>query len=339
MSSRRSIGLPITLAIFMIVLLVALTVGWILLAVYGLLGDAKMAGLYWTLLSVGTTSLVLVLVGTVMYLALSIKAISLNQRQSNFIDSVTHELKSPIASLKLYVQTLSRRHVSQSQTEGFYRYMLEDVERLDGLINHLLDAARLDRDSTDEQREEIELSQLLADCAHSVCVRYRVPAETVRVAVQPHAVTARRVDLDMIFRNLIDNAVKYAGEHPQVEITSRLDEGHLGVICIRDNGPGIPQPLRRKIFGRFVRLGAELERKQPGTGLGLYIVRTLVKRNRGRIRVRDTEEGKGTVFEVCLPGCKPIEETAQAGSDDDSGPDKTVRTSLPGTFPSARQQP
>ena len=338
MSSRRSIGLPITLAIFMIVLLVALTVGWVLLAVNGLWAT-RGAGLYWTLLSVGTTSLVLVLVGTVMYLALSIKAISLNQRQSNFIDSVTHELKSPIASLKLYVQTLSRRRVSQSQTEGFYRYMLEDVERLDGLINHLLEAARLERESTEDEREDVDLSQLLADCAHSVCLRYSVPSETVRVAVQPCFVSARRVDLDMIFRNLIDNAVKYAGEQPQVEVTSRPEDGQPGVICIRDNGPGIPQPLRRKIFGRFVRLGAELERKQPGTGLGLYIVRTLVKRLRGRIRVRDTEEGTGTVFEVSLPGCTLIEETETTDSGHGAGPAQAVDSALPTPPPSASQKP
>lgn len=307
MSSRRSIGLPIILAILMIVLLIALTIGWVVLAVYGALGHAKMAGLYWTLLTVGTTSLVLVLVGTVTYLSLSIKAINLNQRQSNFIDSVTHELKSPIASLKLYVQTLSRRRVSLDQQEGFYRYMLDDVERLDHLINHLLDAARVDRESVDEQWEAVDLAQILAGCSSSVCLRYRVPRDTVRLDVQPSLVTARPVDLDMIFRNLIDNAVKYAGDQPRVEITSRLDSGRQAVILIRDNGPGIPHALRKKMFGRFVRLGAELERKQPGTGLGLYIVRTLVKRLRGRVRVRDTATATGTVFEVCLPACAPIE--------------------------------
>ena len=310
--SRRSIGLPITLAIFMIVLLIALTVGWVLLAVFGALGDARMAGVYWILLSAGTTSLVLVLVGTVMYLTLSIKAISLNQRQSNFIDSVTHELKSPIASLKLYLQTLARRNVSQAQQEGFYQYMLEDVEQLDQLINHLLDAARMEKDSVDEQWDDVDLASLLTDCAHSICLRYRVPLETVHLDLQPCTLVARRVDVDMILRNLIDNAVKYAEDPPRVEVSLRVEEGHCGIIRIVDNGPGIPHPLRRKIFGRFVRLGAELERKQPGTGLGLYIVRTLVKRMRGRIRVRNTDAGTGTMFEVCLPGCTPGSVTGPA---------------------------
>lgn len=315
MSMRRSLRLPITLAIFMIVLLIALTVGWVVLAVIGALGDTRMAGLYWTLLSVGATFFVLVLVGTVMYLALSIKAINLNRRQSNFIDSVTHELKSPITSLKLYVQTLSRRRVDQQQQEAFYRFMLEDVERLDHLINHLLEAAHLERDPVDEEQEQVDLAQLLAECAHSVCLRYRVPRGVVQLDVTPCCASARRVDLDMIFRNLIDNAVKYAGEEPRVEVTLRLQDGNKGVVRIGDNGPGIPQPLRRKIFGRFVRLGAELERKQPGTGLGLYIARTLVTRLRGRIRVRDSEQETGTVFEVLLPGVTPQPQTARSDGD------------------------
>src|SRR4029078_2464615 len=112
MFERRSLRLPITLGVVMLVLLVALLVGWILLTIFGALQSEQTAGLYWALLSVGTTSLAFVLFGVVMYLTLSIKTINLTRRQSNFIDSVTHELKSPIASLKLYVQTLSRRQMS-----------------------------------------------------------------------------------------------------------------------------------------------------------------------------------------------------------------------------------
>ena len=107
----------------------------------------------------------------------------------------------------------------------------------------------------------------------------------------------------MIFRNLIDNAVKYSGAEPSVQISLRLTpEAGLTVTRIQDNGRGIPPPMRRKIFGRFVRLGLELEREKPGTGLGLYIVRTLVRRIGGRIQVSDADDGSGTAFEVQLPG-------------------------------------
>ena len=204
MAARRSVRLPIVLGVIMIVLLVVLTVGWVLLTVVRALADSRSAGLYWAILSVGTTLLVLVLVGVVVYMALSVKAINLTRRQSNFIDSVTHELKSPIASLKLCLQTLNRRHVSQSQKASFHRFMLEDVERLDHLINQVLDAGRIEKGRPDGEMPPVELVPVLRACAEAVCLRYRVAEDTVRFRVQPCTVRAARADLEMIFRNLLD---------------------------------------------------------------------------------------------------------------------------------------
>ena len=129
-----------------------LTVGWVLVTVFGALKDASLSGVYWALLSIGSTFILLLVVGVVLYLILSIKAINLTRRQSNFIDSVTHELKSPIASMKLYLQTLSRHQVSQQLQADFHRFMLEDLERLDHLINQMLDAGRLDAERPDGRR-------------------------------------------------------------------------------------------------------------------------------------------------------------------------------------------
>jgi signal transduction histidine kinase len=298
---RRALGWPITLGVVMILLLAALAAGWVILAMYGILDGSRWAPLFWTLLSVGSAFFVLVLVGVVLYLILSIKTINLNQRQSNFIDSVTHELKSPIASLKLYLQTLSRHEVDREERSRFYRHMLEDVERLDELINHLLDAARLDRLSERHAVEEIELSAVARECAVSVAARYHLPPENVRIATEPCVVRGSAVDLELILSNLIDNAAKYASEtNPTVSILVRPD-GEWAVARVADNGRGIPRHLRKKIFGRFVRLGLELERKKTGTGLGLYIVRTLVRRLKGKVAVLDGEGGQGTIFEVRLP--------------------------------------
>ncbi|MBU4273063.1 MAG: HAMP domain-containing histidine kinase [Planctomycetes bacterium] len=290
------------LAIAMIALLIVLTVGWVLLSVFGAMEDTDRSGVYWALLSIGSTFILLLLVGVVLYLILSIKAINLTRRQSNFIDSVTHELKSPIASMKLYLQTLSRHQVDRQVQADFHRSMLEDLERLDHLINQMLEAGRLDAERSDDDIEDVELAGLLRDCAASVCMNYRVPADTVRLDLQPCIVLAHRMDLDIVFRNLIDNAVKYAGATPQVEVSLRPTGNGWVLARIADNGRGIPLHLQRKIFGRFVRLGLELERDKPGTGLGLYIARTLVRRMRGSIRVRDPDDGPGTVFEVQLPG-------------------------------------
>ena len=144
MFERKSLKWPILLAIVMIVLLVGLAVGWILINVFG----GK-----WILLSVGSVMFGFVLMGVVLYLVWSIQQINLNRRQSNFIDAVTHELKSPIASLKLFLQTLGRRNIDESQRQEFYRSMLDDVDRLDQLITQLLDVARLQQDSNEPEPE------------------------------------------------------------------------------------------------------------------------------------------------------------------------------------------
>jgi signal transduction histidine kinase len=301
MFERRSLSWPITLGVVMIVLLVLLTVGWVLLTVFRVI-EERGATIYWILLFVGTTFLLLVLVGVIMYLALSVKAINLNRRQANFMDSVTHELKSPIASLKLYLQTLNRRAISREEQENFFRYMLEDVERLDHLINHILDAARLDRKLMADEEEDIDLAACLRQCAEETRLHHRAAEDSIAVHVEAAIVHTRRVDIDMIFRNVIDNAFKYGGAEPKIEVISRLAEDGVIVIEVKDNGRGIPFRFRQKIFRRFVRLGSELEREKPGTGLGLYIVYTLVRRMRGKVRVLDQQSGSGTVFEIRLPG-------------------------------------
>ncbi|MBM4000939.1 MAG: HAMP domain-containing histidine kinase [Planctomycetes bacterium] len=299
MFERRSLKFPITLGVVLIVLIVVLIVGWVVITAFGASGSNPV--LFGTLLAVGTSLLVIVLVGVTMYLTLSIKAINLSQRQSNFIDAVTHELKSPIASLKLYLQTLSRQDVSSTERVTFHNMMLDDVERLDQLINHLLDAARLDRQSPSVPPEEVDVDELLREIAYDVADRYRQPRDRVRLELEPCVVEARREDLTIVFRNLIDNAIKYAGDPPSVRVSLAVGDDRAPSIQIEDNGRGIPAGLRRRIFGRFVRLGRELERDRPGTGLGLYLARSLVQRLKASIRIRDPVSGQGTVFEVRLP--------------------------------------
>jgi two-component system, OmpR family, phosphate regulon sensor histidine kinase PhoR len=298
----------------MIALLVILTVGWVLLNVFGALQAHQYSGLYWALLTIGSLFIVLLLVGTVIYLVLTIKAINLTRRQSNFIDSVTHELKSPIASMKLYLQTLGRHQVSMAEQSDFYRFMLEDLDRLDRLINQMLDAGRLEEKHSPDEMEDVDLPRLLTDCAGSVCLSYRVPAATIDLKLEPCSIRARSVDAELIFRNLIDNAVKYAGNPPSVEVKAYPDSKNQVLVQVADNGRGIPHHLRRKIFGRFVRVGQELEREKPGTGLGLYIVRTLVRRLKGHVRVRDPKQGSGTVFEVQLPASPSMKSELQLKS-------------------------
>jgi signal transduction histidine kinase len=305
-SSRRSRWFPITLGVVMIVLVVALLIGWIILAVVSAVRSEESAGIYWALLSIGTVFLVLVLVGVVLYLSLSVKAINLSRRQSNFIDAVTHELKSPVASLKLYLQTLSRRQLSPGQQAGFFNDMLEDVERLDRLINHVLDAARIEQGGPDLPSGDVDLAELIRGVVSSICERQLLPIDAVSLDLAACTIRGQPADLEIMFRNVIDNAVKYAGQPPRVEVSLAVSPTGHAVIRVRDNGPGVPHEMRRHIFGRFVRLGSELERTKPGTGLGLYVVGMLVRRMKGQIRVLDppddAQSPAGAVFEITLPG-------------------------------------
>jgi signal transduction histidine kinase len=304
-AQRRSLRLPIILGVVMIVIVVVLIVAWVIINVVGALSDDSSAGVYWAVLSIGTTFLVVILVGVSIYLGLTVKAINLNRRQSNFIDSVTHELRSPIASIKLYLQTLSRHQVSPEEHADFCRFMLADITRLERLVNHVLDAARLEHGDVARGSEDVDIAALVVECAEIVSQRYRAGKDVIRLDLEPCAVRADRHDLELVFRNLIDNAVKYAGDPPRVEVTLRRQPPASIVFQVSDNGRGIPAALRRKVFGRFVRLGLELERTKPGTGLGLYIVRTIVHQLRGEVRVRDNDAGAGTMFEVELPQAPP----------------------------------
>ncbi|MFM8495636.1 MAG: sensor histidine kinase [Planctomycetia bacterium] len=304
MEPRRSLGWPILLGVVLIGSIIALGVGWVLVSIAAALGS-KNAAFYWAILGVGVALLVLVLAGVIVYLALTVKAIALSQRQSNFIDSVTHELKSPLASLKLYLQTLTRRPVSPEQQADFHRFMLQDVERLDTLIDHLLDAAKTLQRRPSRVEVATPLVPVLERARDTALQRHGVAAEAIQLDVPAESaglvVRGREADLEIVFRNLLDNAVKYSLPNPKVEVTATATAPGRVLVRVADNGPGIPIPQRTQIFRRFVRLGSELERSTPGTGLGLFLVKSLVSQMRGKVGVSGRLPPPGTVFEVELP--------------------------------------
>lgn len=309
MLERRSLKAPIALGVVMIVLVVILAAVWIVGNILGSTGNLQSAALSWVMLTTGAVLLSAVLAGVIAYLTLTVKAVNLNRRQSNFIDAVTHELKSPIASLKLYLQTMTRRSVSDEQKQDFHRFMLDDVERLDLLINHLLDVARIDQGGNTRDDEEVSISDLLHHCAQTACIRYRVPTDSITVECPQVVLVSQLIQLEILFRNLIDNAVKYGGNPPRVSVHARITNDGKLAVTIKDNGTGIPLNQRRKVFGRFIRLGNELERSTPGTGLGLYLVRNVVKSLGGSIQVGDRIDGTGSQFEVMLKGVMHQHET------------------------------
>jgi signal transduction histidine kinase len=316
MEPRRSLRWPILLGVVLIGSILALGVGWVLVSIAAALGSKnENAAFYWAILGVGVALLVLVLVGVIIYLALTLKAIALSQRQSNFIDSVTHELKSPLASLKLYLQTLTRRAVPPEQQADFHRFMLDDVERLDTLIDHLLDAAKTLQRRARPGEDATEIEPVLRRACEAAVQRYGASPGSVAIHVagigagiegtpstgEVLRVRGREADVEIVFRNLIDNAVKYSLPEPVVEVTASALPRDRVLVRVEDNGPGIPVAERQNVFQRFVRLGSELERSTPGTGLGLFLVRTIVKQLRGRVTAKAGPTGSGTVMEVELP--------------------------------------
>lgn len=297
MIRRSSLKWPIILGTTLLVLIVALLVFWIIWGV---------ATKYWAFLTIGIVFIALILVGVTLYLILSIKEVRLTQRQANFIDAVTHELKSPIASLKLYLQTMDMRDVGPEQQREFHRFMLEDVQRLDGLIDDLLEAAKLDHRQRDELTEDIDPVPLLQSCIDALRRRYEFSGDSIKVEAAPCVIRGRQHDVEMILVNLLDNAAKYGGDPRKIVVQILLRGSTRVILRVSDNGSGIPSDMRRKIFARFVRGGSELERHTKGTGLGLYLVRELVARMKGRINVVSRGPLPGATFEVDLPGRKPL---------------------------------
>ncbi len=285
---------PITLSAILALLNVALMVCWIVLLAHF---DA------WSGLAIGTVVFALTLLGLMFYSFLHVKETRLNQRQANFIDSVTHELKSPIASLRLYLETLQMRTLDRGRQEEFFRTMDAELTRLDELIDQLLEVARLDAVGQNQPPEDVPMESLIARCARWAAEHHRHnPAEVFEFDLPPLSMRAVPLVLEMIFRNLLDNAVKYGGDPPRVKVSARLLDPKRVQVQVSDNGAGIPEDLRKNIFGLFFRGGSELERRQKGTGLGLYIVQTLVKQLKGTIRVLPGPAGVGSVLEVTLPG-------------------------------------
>jgi signal transduction histidine kinase len=292
---RSTIRIPLTLSVSLMALNVTLMVCWILL----LVEHAQ-----WTALTVGVVTFTLILAGLSIWLVLTIKEVRLNNRQANFVDSVTHELKSPIAALQLYLETLRMRSLDDSRREEFHAVMAAELQRLDQLINQLLEVGRLDALGEQEEPEDVLLEPLLRKAAESACVKYqRDPAAVFTLDVPAVTLHASRIVLELIVANLVDNAVKYGGDPPEVRVQAVPDSSTRVRLRITNNGAGIPHEDRKKVFRIFYRGGSELERRRTGTGLGLYIVHTLVKKLKGRVSVQSRpDRHAGCTIEVELPG-------------------------------------
>ncbi len=294
--TRRSISLPIAVGILAVALSIALLVGWILVIVQD-------RYLTW-LLALGSASFVVVITVLVLFSVFLAREIRLVNRQSQFIDSVTHELRSPLASLKLCLETLARKDLPAGEGLRVRQMMTDDVERLSIFIDDVLEASRLSHSREGYSLEDVALRPLVANCVERVSRYYKQLPEAIRIKIPGDLVlVSDRVALEIVIKNLIDNALKYSlGEDRPVEVSIEArrvgDDVH---VQIRDHGVGIPKKHQSRIFERFYRVPGEAGRARHGTGLGLFVAFSLVRILGGKLRAKSEGAGHGTTMHIRIP--------------------------------------
>ena len=252
------------------------------------------------ILPIGTVLFIAMLVGVILFLISNVRQIRTNIAQRNFIDAVTHELKTPLTSLRLHLQTLQMGRVPEERLSEFHGIMLADIERLDRLVDHVLAAAKVDTRRLPAADGAISLVETAREIAIAVALRHQLPPDTISVEGESVEVCIDRTELDLVLTNLLDNAIKFSIGEPHVSVSVSRQGSRVG-LDVTDQGAGIPRKFQKRIFQRFYRVGNEQTRLTAGTGLGLYIVREMVHRARGKIRVSSRGEGQGTTFRVLFP--------------------------------------
>lgn len=219
-----------------------------------------------------------------------------HHQQQNFLLAITHELKSPLASVKLYLQTILKRDLDRSQQQVFLSNSLKDIERLDDLVENVLLATKLENRSFNLPKEDINLSVLLDDVVDRM-QKNTCKTEIIKTDVQEGLILhADKFAITNVVTNLLENAIKYSPPCATVQVDLFEKDDNI-IFSVADRGPGIPDEEKKRIFNKFYRMGNENTRKTKGTGLGLYIVRSVLQKHNATIKVKDNVPN-GTIFEV-----------------------------------------
>lgn len=243
--------------------------------------------------------------GLILNTIFLIREIRRNEQHDSFINAVTHELKTPIASIRLYLETLQRREVSEDQRQDFYRLMLLDSNRLLATVEQVLKAGRASHKRTPLASEEVDFSALVRECVDLARERHHLPAEMIRLDTSSFNGQGSKVigDVDELHTavlNVIENAIKYSGKNVDVDV-SLAPQGERVVLRVRDRGIGIPRHELKRVFRRFYRVPLNAVAQVKGTGLGLFIVRAIARRHGGKAYAESEGEGMGTTVTFELP--------------------------------------
>src|SRR5215510_10907545 len=291
---RKSVAFFITLGACLVALAIALNVGWIIL------NWREVA-----LLVFGIIFFLVIIFGLVINTTFLIREIRRNEQHDAFINAVTHELKTPIASIRLYLETLQTREIDEAQRREFYNIMLADSDRLLKTVEQVLRAGRAGVRRRRITRSVVNLGEMVRECLELTRVRYGLNESNLMYFESPEASSAKVAgDIDELraaFSNLLDNAVKYSDEEVRVSVSvAAVDEKRV-TVRVADKGIGIPNAQLKRIFKRFYRVPGRFMARVKGTGLGLFIVHSVVEKHGGRVFAESAGLGHGSTFTVQLP--------------------------------------
>ncbi len=293
-SRRKMTVFAITLGVCLVALAVALQLGWIIFP--------RREGV---LLALGVIFFFVLIGGLILNMIFLVREIRLNEQHDSFINAVTHELKTPIASIRLYLETLQYRNVDETQRRDFYQLMLQDTERLLGTVEQVLKAGQAGLKRARPQRVNLELGGLVKECIEVARSRHHLEPGALRYQETSTSGNGTPVygDREMLrtaISNIIDNAIKYSGNNVDVSVeVAAPDENHLEVR-VSDRGVGIPPEELKRVFRRFYRVPHSMS-EAKGTGLGLFIVRSIARKHGGKAWASSAGVGQGTTVTIELP--------------------------------------
>ena len=292
-SRAKKIALFVTLGAILVGLAVALNVTWIVINWREIVP-----------LVLGIIFFGLIIAGIIVYTVFLVREIHKNEQQDSFLNAVTHELKTPIAAIRLYLETLQTRQVTEQQRHDFYRIMLEDTDRLIGTVEQVLKAGEARHGSNKKNWQEVDFSDVVVETVELTRVRHHLPPEELRFGIQPQEKLLMRgnpQELRTAVFNLIENAIKYSGEKKDIVVDVLTPDIDTVQLQVRDQGVGIPSSELKRIFRRFYRVSNSASGRVKGTGLGLFIVRSIARRHGGEAFAASEGAGRGSTFTLRLP--------------------------------------
>lgn len=258
-------------------------------------------------LVLGVLLLAVIVAGVVLNTTFLVREIRRNEQHDAFINAVTHELKTPIASIRLYVETLQTRSVDESKRREFYRIILQDSDRLLSTIEQILRTGRIGASRRPANVSPVNLNDIVAQSVERARVLHHLAPDAIEYqpGIEGEGEKLRILgDLEEVsaaVSNLLDNAVKYSGASARVRVQTSRDDGRFASVRVIDNGPGIPGTELKRIFRRFYRMSGPLATRVKGTGLGLFIVRSVARRHGGRAWAESAGPGRGSTFVLQFP--------------------------------------